>query len=75
MVYTQSQKDFRFVDSVLGWGGTTIPKNFIFREPWLFSTARRLRSGAAAHKAPGFAGPRPALRPAGNSFCDWVYFS
>jgi hypothetical protein len=77
-----------FVDSVLGWGGTTIPKNEIFWEPWLFSAAR-LRSvtlshkgyrlcgnpAAAAYKAPGFAGPRSALRPAGNSFCDWVYAS
>jgi hypothetical protein len=57
---------------VLGWGGTTIPKNFIFREPWLSSTARRLRSGAAPHKAPGFAGVS-ALRPVTNSFYDWVY--
>jgi hypothetical protein len=71
-MYTQSQKDSRFVDPVLALGSTTIPKNFIFREPWLSSTALRLRSGAAAHKAPGFAGPRPALRPADNSFCDWA---
>jgi hypothetical protein len=76
MLYTKSQKDSQFVDPVLGLG--SIPnykKNY--RQGAMRILPQRLRlcrsPAAAAPKAPGFAGPQPALRPAGNSFCDWVY--
>jgi hypothetical protein len=48
-------------------GYTTIPKNFIFREPWLSSAARRLRSAMLSHKGYAFAGAllqRPTKPPA-----------
>jgi hypothetical protein len=50
---------------MLGLGSTTIPKNSIFWEPWLFSTALRLRSVTLSHKGYAFAG---VLRPVTNLF-------